>query len=272
MSVRALGAFAVLIMGVGAAHAQEPIPLQEIAVAQAQSGAVPGGDLAVSGLSPQTQAVDPFSPSVWRSDDVNYAPAQGPQQHLRLSVGEAYTTPGGLPLTSADRAQMAGPQHVAVDYSLAAPGAIRFSTPEHDWSLTPHAGFGLGDRGSQANAGAVLSIRDRAVAALENLGVRDGSKLENRGRYYLFAAASGRAVGMNMLRDSDGALHKGGWTSDPASSLVGEAQVGVAWRKGEMQTSFGYVHRDYQATDNSLRGFEGRDDDRVAFSFTLSHR
>ena len=270
MVLKALGAFAVLMMGVGAAHAQDfsssPIPLTEF------SGQ-PGSDPALATLAPAPQAQpDPFSPTVWRTGELPLPMATGgaTDQHLQLSIGEDYSAPGGLPVTRPGDAFASGDRRFAVSYSFGIPGALSFSTPDHDWSLTPHAGFGFTDFGGQGNAGAVLSIKERAAAALEGLGVHDGAPMVARSRYYIFAAASGKAVGLNMLRDSGtGDWRRAGWTTDSASNLVGEAQVGVGWRRGSVQTSLGYVHRDYDASVGSLYGMDGRDDDRVAFSLSV---
>ncbi len=260
----------MLMTGVGAAHAQEaassPVPLS--AFTQTQG---PAADPAMLALSPVAEApTDPLSPSVWRTGEVDLGRPDGAQQKLRLSIGETYSAPGGLPVTGPDQPVIGGDRRFALNYSLGLPGALSFSTADHDWTFTPHAGFGLTDMGGQGNAGAVLSVRDRAAAALEGFGVHDGASMEGRGRYYLFAAASGKAVGLNILRDSTtGDWRRAGWTMDPASSLVGEAQVGIGWRRGAMQTSLGYVHRDYDPTAASLFGLDGRDDDRVAFSFSV---
>ena len=100
--------------------------------------------------------------------------------------------------------------------------------------------------GGSAEAGATLRVsRDEQAAAerLKDMGVGDGADFGERGRWYLFAAASGRAVGLNMLH-SDSGWDRAGWTTDPTSALIGDAQVGVGWRKGAMQTSFGYIHRE----------------------------
>ena len=265
--LKALGAFAVLMIGVGVAHAEDapstPISLSEFS-------APPPADPALAALAPQVQTPDPFSPAVWRSSEVDLSPAQGPQQTMRLSIGENFAAPGGLPVAGPDQAVLPTDRRFAFNYSLGLPGALSFSTEGHDWSLTPHAGFGVTDNGGQASAGAVLSISDRAARALEGIGVHDGHGMEGRGRYYLFAAASGKAVGLNLLRDSTtGDWRRAGWTTDPSSSLVGEAQVGVGWRRGVVQTSLGYVHRDYDPTAAALFGLDGRNDDRVAFSFSV---
>jgi hypothetical protein len=83
----------------------------------------------------------------------------------------------------------------------------------------------------------------------------------------MFAAASGKAVGLNLrnhLNSWDGA----GWSMDPSSTLVSDAQLGVGWRKGPMQTSLGYLYREVKG-EHMLWGQETRDDSVVAFSLSI---
>lgn len=129
----------------------------------------------------------------------------------------------------------------------------------------PHLGFGA------AGAGATLTVtKSREAAAVERLkamGVDDGAEFGDRGRWYLFAAASGRAVGLNMLHGEHG-WDRAGWSTDATTSLVGDAQVGVGWRKGEMQTSFGVVHREVKG-NHMVFGQITRDDTLAAFTFSI---
>jgi hypothetical protein len=154
------------------------------------------------------------------------------------------------------------------------PSAFRFDAGGVDLDLSPHAGLQVGADGSgSAEAGAMvrLSRSDRlsalAGARLRALGVADGAQFGDRGRFYLFAAASGRAVGLNMLRGESG-WDRAGWSTDPASRLVGDAQVGLGWRKGPMQTSIGFVHREVKG-DHMLRGADPDAVSMVAFSFSI---
>jgi hypothetical protein len=80
---------------------------------------------------------------------------------------------------------------------------------------------------------------------MSRLGLRraDPSAFAGRGHWYLFAAASGRAVGLNMLPTGPGGAPRAGWSSEPNSALVSDAQAGLGWSRGMVQASFGYVHR-----------------------------
>lgn len=151
------------------------------------------------------------------------------------------------------------------------PRALRFSSETLDFDVSPHAGLGVSRFGTQAEGGATLTVSksrgERALERLHDLGVKDGLSFGDQGRWYLFAAASGRAVGLNMLR-GEGGWARGGWTTDQSSTLVGDAQVGVGWRKGPMQTSLGVLHREVKA-EHTYFGYISKPDSLVAFSFAV---
>jgi hypothetical protein len=214
-----------------------------------------------------------LGPVVWTSNELQLSRPSptGPVDTLRVSVGGALRTPGGLPL-SLDRSPF---QADAYDVALirAWPGALSYDAAAFNIDLSPHAGFGMTSDGGSAEAGATLRLSQRVsnstAERLRDLGVRDGAALGGQGRWYLFAAASGRAVGLNMLRnDLNNGWDRAGWTTDPSSTLVGDAQVGVGWRKGDLQTSLGYVHRKMKGA-HMIWGQETRQDSMVAFSLSI---
>ena len=152
------------------------------------------------------------------------------------------------------------------------PGAVSFvSKSGVEFDVIPHAGLGMGSAGGQAEGGAMLTVstsrEQQAMARLRDMGVEDGARLGDQGRWYLFAAASGRAVGLNMLRGENG-WDRAGWTTDPTGALVGDAQVGVGWRKGDMQSSFGVIHREVKGK-HMVFGQQTRDDTVAAFTFSF---
>jgi hypothetical protein len=209
-------------------------------------------------------------PVRWTTNSVKLKPARnGAQDTVRLSLGGALRTPGGIPL-DLDRAQFdADAYELAVTRDWP---AVRFEAGDYDLDVIPHAGLGVSNTGGQAEAGATLTVAQRMSDGLEDrlksLGVRDGAAaFGDDGRWYLFAAASGRAVGLNVLRN-DGGWDRAGWTTDASSKLIGDAQVGVAYRKGPMQTSFGYIHREVKG-EHMLMGQETKDDSVVAFSLSI---
>lgn len=132
-------------------------------------------------------------------------------------------------------------------------------------SLTPHAGVGLGAGGESAEAGATLRIG----SDLDRL-VRDGRDFGERARWYIYAAGSGRAVGYNFARTRDGDFARSGVSHD-AGAFMGDASVGVALRRGPVQSSFGVVYREIKA--RGLRTGHGDDTEvsegLVAFQLSI---
>ncbi len=202
----------------------------------------------------------------WRAHEV----ALGKGDRLRVRLGETAMAPGA-PL-DLDRARFAADAYeVAVTRDFA---GVEIAAGDYDLRLAPHAELGVSNAGGQAGAGATLTVgqrRDAIVRSqLSDLGVQDGAAFGDQGRWYLFAAASGRAVGLNMLRN-DGDWSRAGWSTDPSSTLVGDAQVGVGFRKGMMQTSFGVIHREVKG-EHRIWGQSTKDDTLAAFSFSIRPR
>lgn len=243
-----------------------------LAVGAAQA-ADPGRGPALS-LAPQdslatlfdqaTPATDAAS-YVWRSTQVRLSS----KARLRVSVADAFSGPARLPPTRGAQAQ-------AYEVSLERdwPGAVSFETGSFGVDLSPHAAVGVTPQGGLAEAGARLELsqrKDRAVlAGLHALGVGDGARFGDQGRWYLFAAASGRAVGLNMLRSETG-WDRAGWTTDQSSTLVGDAQIGVGWRKGATQTSLGLLHREVKGA-HLMWGQDTKADTLLALSFAVRPR
>jgi hypothetical protein len=220
----------------------------------------------------EREAVLDGQPTRFASSEVQISSrAKGPVDSLRISVGGVLEAPGGVPLDPKRAAFDARDYDVSLIRTW--PAAVSFEAGKFDVDVSPHAGVGVGNRGGSAEAGAEVRLsapktrEERAVEQLKDMGVGDGSQFGDRGRWYLFAAASGRAVGLNMLRGSEG-WDRAGWTTDPTSELVGDAQVGVGWRKGAVQTSLGVVHREVRG-ENMIFGQKTRDDTVAAFSFSI---
>ena len=132
--------------------------------------------------------------------------------------------------------------------------------------VIPHAGFGVSDGGGSAEAGATIRIG----SGLDRL-VPEGSSAfdEDQARWYVFAAGSSRAVGYNFARNRDGDFVRSGMSHD-AGAFIGDAQVGVAWRRGDLQTSFGYVYREHKVRELAGRDFEReRSEGVVAFQLSI---
>ena len=209
-------------------------------------------------------------PILRQSSEVRLSPDDdGPVDSLRVNMGGVLRTPGGLPL-NLERGEFEA-RDIDVTLVRSWPRAVSFSSDGLAFNVSPHAGLGVGNPGGQAEGGATLTVsksrEEQAVERLRDMGVKDGASFGDRGRWYLFAAASGRAVGLNVLRDEHG-WDRAGWSTDPTGALVGDAQIGVGWRKGDMQSSFGVIHREVKG-QHMIFGQETRDDTVAAFTFSL---
>ncbi len=76
-----------------------------------------------------------------------------------------------------------------------------------------------------------------------------------RTRWYLDAAGSGTAVGYNFARNRDGDYARSGISRD-SGAFLGDASIGVALRKGDMQGSFGVVYREIEAEGMTGHGID----------------
>ena len=172
-----------------------------------------------------------------------------------------------LPVTPVDRAEL-DPDAYDLRYVRGFRGARGHTASGLEVSLTPHAGLGVGSEGRSAEAGVTLKIGE----GLDRLAPNGRERFGERPRWYLYAAGSGRAVGYNFARTHDGDYARSGYTQDKGSFL-GDASIGVAYRKGDMQTSFGVVYREIDA-GKGLRGMNGLDTDvsEGLLAFQLSIR
>ncbi len=202
----------------------------------------------------------------WRSSEISRLAPGGAVDSIRLSQASVSRTL----LPGADA--VFDPAAVNVSVVRGWPAAVLLNAGPVGVSLTPHAGFGVGSGGgSSAEAGAMVKVsslqgvlQDRLAA----MGVKSGSStFGNQGRWYLFAAVQGRAVGMN-LQETGGALRRVGWSTDVSSALIGDGQVGVGWRKGGIEASFGYVHRDVRMQGAPVGASDSYSDNMAALAFT----
>jgi choline dehydrogenase-like flavoprotein len=108
-----------------------------------------------------------------------------------------------------------------------------------DVTLSPHLGVGLGSRGGSTEAGATLRIGPD----LDQMVPDGGEMFGQRPRWYLYAAGSGRAVGYNWARNRDGEFARSGVSHD-SGVFMGDASLGVAMRRGPVQSSIGLIYRE----------------------------
>ena len=197
----------------------------------------------------------------WRDTD------SGAVERLRLSRSGDWLRADGAPLppVPGDRTAFEGDGY-RLSYTRGWPTRSYDPATGLQVEVIPHAGFGVGDDGGSAEAGATIRIG----SGLDRL-VPEGSNAfdEDQGRWYVFAAGSSRAVGYNFARNRDGNYVRSGMSHD-SGAFIGDAQVGVAWRRGDLQTSFGYVYREHE-----VEGLYGDDFERersegvVAFQMSI---
>jgi hypothetical protein len=171
-----------------------------------------------------------------------------------------------LPATPADASYFEAEDY---DVSLVRglPSARGYTASGLEVSLTPHAGVGVGSRGGSAEAGATLRIG----SGLERMVPEGSEAFGERPRWYVYAAGSGRAVGYNFARNRDGDFARSGYSHD-SGSFLGDASLGVAFRRGAVQSSLGIVYREIEPP-----GLKGRhnidtdvDEGLIAFQFSIS--
>ena len=92
--------------------------------------------------------------------------------------------------------------------------------------------------------------------------LRDGRAFGAQPRWFLFAAARGRALGYSFLGDSE---HGTGGLALERGGFFGEAQVGLGWRRKSTQVSLSFVQ---QEIDVRLFDVEDVEEHRAALTFT----
>jgi hypothetical protein len=217
---------------------------------------------------------DNAGPVMWRSNAYTRQDAAGgPIDSVRVSMAgvarNAAIAPLMLVRPDSDAYDV---KDVDVTVTRGWPSAVSLAGSRFALDVTPHAGVGFGGAGGSAEAGATVRLgkkKNMGDRVNDALNVREGDEaFGNRGRWYIYAAASGRAVGLNMLRGQNGDWMRAGLTQDTTSRLIGDSQAGVAWRKGPMQAAFGYIHREIRAKEGNM-GLATQKDDVVALSFSL---
>lgn len=101
-----------------------------------------------------------------------------------------------------------------------------------------------------------LGLQSNAVKRItltaSNIVSRTRASAEDlkRGRWMLFAASSGKAYGLNLIRDTLGGWRNAGYSEDKVARF-GSRQVGVGWRKDNRQVSLTATRRKLNSIDYS---------------------
>lgn len=241
-------------------------------------GSAPGTTGEGVRLAPAPQALNtdhPFRPpafapqngfGAWQAEEVTIGAGHGAVDTVSLAVREERVGPAAGIVSNAPYDRSA----VSINYTRGWPDAVQLNAGRFDLALSPHAGVGVSSRGPSAEAGAMVKLSAGSKSVEDRLGdiVSDGKKYGDEGRWYLFAAASGRSVGLNMTR-TEGGWGQSGWSTDKTSKLVGDGQLGVGFRKGAMQASFGYVYREIKVQNGPLGADTDVSDSMAAFSLSI---
>lgn len=175
------------------------------------------------------------SREVWRETD-SYT------ESLRVdSAGSLRRADGGPLPPGAGDAVAVEDERYGLSYRRGWPSTLGYTASGLEVTLTPHAGVGLTPLGPVAEAGATLSIG----SDVERMVPEGQEVFGDRARWYLFAAGSGRAVGYNFARTRDGNYARSGYSHD-SGAFLGDASIGVAYRRGDVHSSVGLVYREIE--------------------------
>jgi len=188
---------------------------------------------------------------------------------IRVTLGQIIRTPGGLPPRPGEPAAAADTAAYEVTYTRGWPRVL--AAGDYDLAVTPHAGAGVGSAGGEVEAGAVVRVSRRVQTWMGQWGAPSGARFGDQGRWYVFGAASGRAVGLNMLHDKDRGWTQAGLSTDSASALVSDIQAGIGWRKGSVQASLAWLRRKVKSAQ-ALVGLDQHDDTAVALTVSIKPR
>jgi hypothetical protein len=132
--------------------------------------------------------------------------------------------------------------------------------------LSPGSGLAFAARNDRDNPIALAVPRKSKLFDARRLGLQvDLSPEKSRkGRWFVFAATSGDALGFNLFGDpAKSGRKRTGWSVEKLAEY-GKVQLGLGWRKGPMQVSAAATQREIGAYGYS------RDDTVFGLSFTIS--
>jgi hypothetical protein len=211
--------------------------------------------------------------AVWSSGEMTLGESGGGVDSVRVSLGSVARARGAVISARPDGLDDPAPEAFDLQYIHGWPSALKWSAAGYALDVSPHAGLGVSNAGGSAEAGAMIRFgTDLGASVARKMGLHqvDSSTYGNRGRWYLFVAASGQAVGLNMTPGAPG-LPRNSWSAETTSAMISDAQAGIGWRKGTMQASVGYVHREIEThgTDYNRINPSRINDSMVAFSLSI---
>lgn len=235
-----------------------PVTVSDLLIRLEREGGVAAFDAPIRGIEPRWTARvsndSDVTPRAVSDQDVWFS-GGGFNDRLRLRTEGNVRRADGAPVPPSplDRAGW-DTEHYDVSYVRGWTETLGRTGSGLDVTLTPHVGVGVGSRGNSTEAGATLRIGRN----LDRL-VPDGTEaFGERPRWYVYAAGSGRAVGYNFARTRDGDYARSGVSHD-SGNFLGDASIGVAMRKGAVQSSVGLIYREIEA--KGLRAGHGVDTD-----------
>ena len=161
---------------------------------------------------------------------------------VTVGLNDAVRTRMAAPLFSGPPSQQVRP--IPVGYARDWPAALSLKAGRYDLELSPHASVRMTGLGREAEAGGVIRFGPATNPDQHRPLLRRGrdQSTVGSGRWFLFAAASGRAVSWRTLRQTIGGERP--WSpADNSSAFITSSQAGVAWNYGPIQTSFALVRR-----------------------------
>ncbi|MDO8295885.1 MAG: hypothetical protein Q7T19_05520 [Caulobacter sp.] len=235
-----------------------------------------------SARAPEADLDAPIKTGRWAEDAAPVELAGGPApagtaepapEPIRLSRATVPAAPV-LTVSLGPERRAAAPLSVPLSRMAWAPPASAPRVPREsriDLTVSDQAivvpGSGL-DIASNAFDEPVMSPRpSRPLPDVKRLTLRIGpSGMSGRkGRWFVFAAGSGQAFGLNLMRDPLHGWKPAGWSVERLAEF-GKAQLGIGWRRGSQQIAVSAARREISAYGMS------REDTVLGVTFTVSGR
>lgn len=227
--------------GAGGRDARPPLDDPDAPIATARYGGERSRGPAPAAIAVETHAI----PAV-----ATVALAGGPQD-ISLA-GEA---PAVVPTIrpSAPAASRPAPRILAEASTASRPPVLALTRVEHRRPMGKVLRMRVDD---QPLAFTPMGLQSGAVKRLtlnaSNLMSKASASAEDlrRGRWMLYAASSGKAYGLNLIRDTFGGWRNAGY-SEEKMARFGSRQIGVGYRKGNSLISLSATRRKLNSIDYS---------------------